>query len=263
MDFSLRLPALITRPRPAPTSFLENEISGSSSSSVWPGSWPGQSDCSSSASPSGLPHPSLKSSHSLELRLELLSSSSPTSILSSFRLTVLDLVPIPPRMSPLSTLFSRVLLFLLPGVQEEEAEESLVLVLPSRPDLLLTFFLLVAVAPLTSLTSRPGAIAILLNFLLRLLCTLKSCQGWTFSVKLSDSMPIVSPRPRLVLILPVLARPGWTGASRSLSLNWRLLVPLSLDKRPTLSTLELLSSLMLLQLPRVRLLVLLHRLFQA
>ena len=137
------------------------------------------------------------------------------------------------------------------------------LVLPSRPDLLLTFFLLVAVAPLTSLTFRPGAIAILLNFLLRLLCTLKSYQGWTFSVKLSDSMPIVSPRPRLVLVLPVLARPGWTGASRSLSLNWRLLVPLSRDRRPTLSTLELLSSLMLLQLPRVRLLVLLQRRFQA
>ena len=43
-------------------------------------------------------------------------------------------------------------------------------------------------------------------------------------------------------------------------LNWRLLVPRSLDSSPTLSTLELLSSLMLW--PVFRLLVLLHRRFQ-
>ena len=43
-------------------------------------------------------------------------------------------------------------------------------------------------------------------------------------------------------------------------LNWRLLVPRSLDRSPTLSTLELLSSLMLW--PVFRLLVLLHRRFQ-
>ena len=43
-------------------------------------------------------------------------------------------------------------------------------------------------------------------------------------------------------------------------LNWRLLVPRSLDNSPTLSTLELLSSLMLW--PVFRLLVLLHRRFQ-
>ena len=63
--------------------------------------------------------------------------------------------------------------------------------------------------------------AIRLNFLLLLVWTLKSCQGWTFSVKLSDSIPMmVSPRPLLVLLRPCLTIvPMDPEASRSLSLT--------------------------------------------
>ena len=125
-------------------------------------------------------------------------------------------------------------------------------------------------------------IAIRLNFLLLLVCARKSCQGCTFSVKLSDSIPMMmSPRPLLVLLRPCLTMvPAMEPeASRSLSLweddlvmrvvylyiysvhlNCKLLVPLSRERRPMLSTLELLSSLILL--PVLRLLVLLHRRFQ-
>merc|ERR1719260_645475 len=126
--FSLLVPDLTGLPRDflggGPARSWENEISGSISSSVScitdkPGSGPGQSECSSSASPSSLPS-LCSASQSLELLKLLLHPPSSISIRSrpaapsSPRLTVL-LLPLLST-SPDSTLFSLALLFLFPGV---------------------------------------------------------------------------------------------------------------------------------------------------
>ena len=74
-------------------------------------------------------------------------------------------------------------------------------------------------------------------------------KGDMFSLKLSLSTPASSPDLLLlcsvsldILLLPALAETPPSCISRSLSLNWRLLVPRSLLSKPTLSTLLLLSS---------------------